>query len=128
MPENKNILYAEDRPETQEITLEFFETFFPSHIVEVFSDGASLDKRLECGSLDTIGVVVTDNEMPEMNGTDIIRKYAQRESYVGIPFVLYYGGVPAIGEQALQHGAIKIFHKPCNIRSLMEYVQEVMKL
>lgn len=102
------ILYAEDNELLRDMYTEIMGNEFPSHKLEIFETGDSLDKRLQ-GNLRNVSAVVTDNEMPGINGLEIIEKYASKS---GIPFILFYGGNELIGLRARECGAGSVIKSP----------------
>jgi DNA-binding NtrC family response regulator len=104
------ILYAEDDRMTSEIVLEKLKDSFPDMEIEHFRDGEKLANRLEKGACD-FSFVITDENMPYLYGSEIIKKYSKINGYEKIPFVLFFGGDPKTGEQAIKEGAIAYIRK-----------------
>ena len=124
----KNLLYAEDNPDLRELFLTYSEKYLPEvEVVEVCKDGFSLEKRLQKG-LEEIDLVLTDNQMPGSDGSDIIKKYARLPNFDKIPFILYYGGFEEIGKQAVRDGAFAYFKKPGHYPELIELVKKALKI
>ena len=120
---NKKILLADDT----EILRDFQRTIlkkFPGYEIEEFEDGSSLKSRLE-GKVEDVSLVVTDNEMPGVNGSEIISEYAKKSKF---PFVLVYGGGEEIGEQAIKNGAFRYLMKPFEMGQYVELIREALKL
>ena len=105
------ILYAEDTPVVREGGVNMLRAYFPTFELETFEDGTSLEERLN-QDLSGVKIVVLDDDMPEISGSEIIRRYATREEFEGIPFILHYGGDKSIGERALENGARAYVLKP----------------
>ena len=116
MTNTKKIVLAEDNEPIRNILETFVEMTFPEQQYEVFEDGTSLAKRLESG-LEDIAVVVTDNQMPGINGSQLIKGYADK-----VPMILHYGGDESIGEQAVRDCAKKYFLKGGDLDPLMEEI------
>lgn len=108
--ERKNILYAEDNEGLRKIFLMWNKALLPEVNLEIFEDGNSLEKRLQKGS-SGVDMVIMDNDMPISKGSDIIKKYTRTSEFRNVPFVLYYGGSPQIGEQSVKDGAKAYFLK-----------------
>ena len=83
----KKILIAEDNESLRKITKQLLGRGFPEFDVETFADGSSLELRLNNG-IDSVAVVMTDNTMPGVHGSDIIRRYALEQEFRKIPFIL----------------------------------------
>lgn len=100
----KKILYAEDDGMTAQMVIDTLNCYFPGIKIEHFPDGRKLTERLEKGASD-FSVVVTDEDMPGNSGTEIIKSYAKKDGFEKIPFILFYGGYPQMGEKAIEEGA-----------------------
>lgn len=103
--EGKNkILIADDNEDIRNLTSLILQSDFPQFEVESFEDGTSLENRLN-GNTDDVKLVIIDNEMPGIYGSEIIKRYATRLRFKNIPFIFYYGGEEKIGKKALEDGA-----------------------
>ena len=98
------ILLADDNDVARNISQEIIRRNFPGFSLEVFPNGISLVERLERG-VDDVRLIITDNEMPGVDGSEIIRQYARRLGYEKIPFILRYGGEEQIGIKSIEDGA-----------------------
>ena len=116
------ILFADDDESIRKSHKFFFEMNFPEYDVEFFRDGTSLNKRLN-QDLTGVCAVVTDNRMPGIEGSGIIKDYARRLRH--IPFILSYGGDKEIGEEAVRAGAYAYVLKTDNPR-LYEVLKRVL--
>ena len=118
------IFYAEDDSLLREAVSGSLRRRFSDFDVETFEDGTYLDGRLKSGDLEGVRVVITDNEMPGVYGNDLIREHASK---VNVPFVLFYGGNPEIGERAVEEGgADSYFLKPLQGAELFDYVEGIL--
>lgn len=117
---NKRILLADDDESVRSMQkILLARSLGQEYKIEEFKDGGSLKNRLERDVGDVV-LVVTDNEMPGANGSEIIAEYARKYKF---PFVLVYGGVKSIGEQAVEDGAFRYLIKPFDNKSYLEMVQ-----
>ncbi|MBU2104549.1 MAG: response regulator [Nanoarchaeota archaeon] len=107
----KTIYIADDDSSIRKLTGDVLGRFFPEYEREFFEDGVSLLRRLE--ETDKPSLIITDNEMPGVTGSEIIEGYARK-----IPFILIYGGDEKIGKKAVADGACGYFLKPYNIKEL----------
>jgi len=114
--DRKIILFADDDANIRNMTLEVFGLEFPDYAVEILEDGESLDG---------VRVVITDNGMPGMCGSEIIERYARDPRFEGrIPFILCYGGDQEIGERAKKNGAFAYILKP---HSMLDFSRTIKK-
>lgn len=125
--ENKGtILYADDEPRIRDLVAAILETDFPSHVIEVFADGSSLEKRLMQGT-ENVKLVVTDNDMPGIIGSEIIKKYSKKPGLEQIPFVLCYAGNESLGASLVREGyASAYLSKPFEIKDLKRTVEDAL--
>jgi len=125
--DTKKVLYAEDDAGVRGLVSVCFERYLPEVNLEVFREGSSLEKRLAQGS-DGIDLVLMDNNMPGIDGSDIIKKYAKLPNFEKIPFVLCYGGDSKIGNQAITDGAFTYLEKDKIIFELIPIVKRALKI
>jgi CheY-like chemotaxis protein len=71
-------------------------------------------------------LVVTDLQMPEMHGSEMIREIRRRPEVKGTKVIVLTGQGPAAGEEARQSGADAILYKPLTFESLYEIVQQLL--
>src|SRR3972149_4062804 len=112
------ILLADDDAAIRSIQKRILNGEFKEMIVDEFSNGTSLDERIR-GKIDNVTLIITDNEMPGISGSEIIRRYAQK---FNIPFILHYGGEERKGEQAVTDGAFGFLTKPTDLPSYIDLV------
>lgn len=98
----KTILIADDFSDFRILLSEIIKMDFPDYDCECFENGTLLDERLN-GNLEGVYAVVTDNEMPGIKGSDIIKKRASNLKH--LHFILYYAGDERIGKEAIKNGA-----------------------
>lgn len=116
----RRILIAEDNGLLRDTLTDIFGMEFPEYVLEAFRDGNSLDERLK-KDVGDVRLVFTDNQMPGVYGSEIIRRHARR--LPEIPFILHYGGDKSIGESAVKDGAYAYIIK--NIDSIEATVDAV---
>ena len=108
--DRKTILYAEDHERVRELWAGILRKNFPECDLEPFSDGGALEARLRKGA-GNIGVVITDGSLPIKTGYEIIRQYAQREDFRGVPFILHSTDGPTIGNSVVEQKAFAYLDK-----------------
>ncbi|MEK6840486.1 MAG: response regulator [Nanoarchaeota archaeon] len=120
------ILYADDEPNMRNLVKDILELDFPAYNIEVFGDGSSLEERLMKGT-ENVGLVVTDNEMPGIIGSEIIKKYSKRPGFENIPFVLCYAGNVSLGAYLVKEGyAFSYLEKPFGIKDLRRTLKNAL--
>ena len=120
----KIILFEDDDKNVRETMLMFLDMRFPSYGVESFKEGTSLEERLKQGSLENVCMVITDNQMPGIEGSEIIRIYASK--FPEIPFILYYGGDEEIGEEAVRNRACAYVLKPIALKKFYPIIRDAL--
>jgi DNA-binding NtrC family response regulator len=118
----KIILFADDEEGIRHFISHLLKEYLPEYQIEAFSDGRALKNRLE-QSVENVEIVITDKEMPEIDGSEIIKEFAGK---LKIPFILQYGGEMRIGEEAIRDGAYSYLRKPYNIGELVTEIKEAL--
>ena len=84
----KKILYVEDCPELQEMTLAEMTSWLPEAEIVTADSGNKAQMILtERGDFD---LIVTDYQMPDGNGLELL-EFCQR-GQLGIPVIVFHGG------------------------------------
>lgn len=122
--EKRTILYADDNNYMRSMFESLAPIFFEEYNLESFENGGDLIERIDRNTSD-LALIVTDNEMPVLTGSEIIKNYAPR---INVPFVLWYGGEKKIGEEALVNGARKYFIKCSNEKTPIDIMKELKEL
>jgi two-component system response regulator FixJ len=74
----------------------------------------------------SLGCVITDIRMPEMNGIDLLRRL--KELKVGVPVIVITGhGDVALAVEAMKIGAADFFEKPFNDEQLVASVRTALQ-
>jgi DNA-binding NtrC family response regulator len=118
-------VFADDDEFVREFVSKCIEKYLPEVNLEICKDGSSLEKRLQ-QDMKEVDLVLTDNKMPCIDGSKIIKKYAR--NFEKIPFILYYGGEYEIGEQAVKDGAFAYASKGDNSSKMIELVKKALKI
>jgi len=126
MTDNKGtILVADDKDSPREVVEDFLEALFPGYNLESFKDGTSVQRKLESELINPsdVKLLITDNEMPGIEGSEIARQYAKK---VGFPIILVYGGLKNIGQEAVQDGAYGYLIKPAKLSKFRTLVSSAL--
>ena len=84
------------------------------------------NKALEVFSDKSFDAVVTDHNMPEMTGEDLIKNI--RDNEPDIPIILVSGYLNQDLIQNLKNVNTEIFHKPLNVISLLRKTEEKLSI
>lgn len=110
------ILVVEDDEPTRRQLVEALGTGY-----EVVGVGNGVDALSLIDRLQDIAFAIFDNNLPELNGIDILQELARRQSC--IPTMLMSGLMnQALEQQALSCGATFVVRKPLDLRALREVV------
>ena len=126
MTDEKNkIIIADDSKDQRDLHKYFVPDEFLGFDLEFFEDGTSLEKRLN-GNTDNVRLVITDDKMPGITGSEIIKKYATRLKFREIPFILYYRGDEEIGKEAVENGAFGYSLKTGDIENYLRTINRAL--
>ncbi|MGM0519496.1 MAG: response regulator [Campylobacterota bacterium] len=124
---NKTILYVEDDIQIQEQTCSLLKVVFKEVIQAL--DGQEGLEKFEKYHKD-IDAVITDINMPNMSGTDMIKKINEQYDMKDIPII----GVSAYSDDdlVLKNESKELFisylRKPIEIKSLLDEIQKALDL
>lgn len=117
----KKILFADDSKIVQkavEMALSQMGVEF-----EVFDNGKELLNRLSSMDADTVGLILSDIEMPVMDGMALLREVKNNPNTRNIPFVMNTNMAnPSIIEQAKRQGVDSVIHK-LDVEDLQEQIR-----
>ena len=120
MEKRKKILIVEDN----DILREMLSVTLLSHgyLVETAHDGLSGLQKLEKYSYD---LLITDNQMPRMEGLELIREIYRREMCIK---TLFISGqfTKDIMERARERGVLEFLAKPFSFNLMLETVRKVL--
>ena len=120
----QKILVVEDVPNMRQMVVQaLVSAGFP--IVKSAEHGKEAVEKLEAENFD---VVVSDYEMPEMNGLELLKWARASETYKNVPFiVLTTHAERDIVMGLLQAGVSQYIVKPANANQLLEKVNQAYK-
>ena len=119
---DKKILFVDDDPNIQKM-IEIFLRKYNFNVTFVKSGRSALHKLQE----DNYSLVISDIQMPEMDGLTLIEKI--KIKYPEIPVVIISAyGQEQMTEKAMAKGASKILNKPFDSKILISTIQEFLEL
>ena len=75
-----------------------------------------------------IDLVITDREMPAMNGLELLRAVRQSPRHGGVPVIMLTGTtLETAGDEADAEGASAFMTKPVSSRELLETVERLLR-
>lgn len=125
--EKSKILLVDDDPSNIEIMIDIIESNEDSHILYQAPDG---ERALEIAMKELPNLIISDWEMPEMNGIELIRELKKNESTADIP-VIMATGVMTTSENlktALEAGAADYVRKPIDKIELIARINSMLEL
>ena len=106
------IVYAEDSPMIQKVTLKVLHEAGFDH-VKVFSSGAQALAYITSESREDIDVIISDIEMPEMDGLTLCRNVRDLPKMAASPFLFYSSLISeSMQKKCASVGATACFSKP----------------
>ncbi|MDD9912147.1 MAG: chemotaxis response regulator CheY [Alphaproteobacteria bacterium] len=125
MPVDKNIriLVVDDFQTMRRIVINLLRQLGFTNVTEA-EDGAAAWEKLQA---DAIDLIISDWNMPNMNGLDFLKKVREDEKYKALPFIM----VTAEGKRenvitAVQTGVSNYIVKPFNAATLKEKLSKVI--
>jgi DNA-binding NtrC family response regulator len=109
-----HILVVDDEPLLRDLIVRFYSTI--GYTAVAVASGEEALEQLAEGNIDA---VVTDIQLPGMNGTELVAK--MKEHYPDVPIMVITGYSDIhIAIDVLKNGACDFIVKPCNLTSLQE--------
>jgi DNA-binding NtrC family response regulator len=92
-------------------------------IVDLATNGT---EALELLRRQRIGLVISDINMPDMNGIGFLREISRRFPSTNVIMITAYGGVESYLE-AMNLGALEYLHKPVRLDELRSVLKKIFK-
>jgi two-component system chemotaxis response regulator CheV len=126
---DKTILFADDSKMVRKLISSIFDTL--GYKYQLFDNGQLLIDKLNSLSdenrLDEVGLIVTDVEMPVLDGFNLIRKVTNHTQFSDIPIIAHTNmATPSIIKDLTQLGAAGVVNK-INLESLQSNVEKYSK-
>jgi len=119
---DKIVLVAEDSPTVTDKLIEFFEKIDVKF--EIYENGQLLLDRVEEINSEKIGIIITDLEMPILNGYQVIKYIKNSKKYKSIP-ILSLSSMTNRGvlDKVKNLGAIDLINK-ADLEKLYQYIRD----
>lgn len=119
---NELILYVDDEPALAELAPQMLGLF--GYRVSVHTSAAEALKDF-CARPGEFELVITDLNMPKMNGLQLAREIRRHEPE--IPIILCTGMAEVVAEQILSANGVEMcVHKPCTPQELAKAIEETL--
>lgn len=119
---NKKILIVEDTIEALENLVDFLR--LEGFDVSGAADGEKARRRLDTFTPD---LIITDMQMPNMDGFDFIDGVKKIERLQSIPIIVFSANASHENEQkCMQSGAALFLRKPCPNETILESILSVL--
>lgn len=118
------IILAEDDPSTRLVIARGVENTGKYSVIESSSGARAWDVLNDNSG---IKMLITDMQMPDMDGNELIAKIRSSKKFSKIPILVVSGVVrPNDIRKILEEGATRFLPKPINLKHLMEYVEALL--
>ena len=121
---NKNVLLADDDKELLKMTALTLRKM--GCTVETVDDGVKLLARLDNTKPGEFGLVVTDREMPGMDGAQVLAKIRADERYKNLPAILYSGNLNSEIRETVEKLGYVCLDKPSSIIKFNEAIKSAL--
>lgn len=118
---SKTILVVEDTIDTRELLHLYL--LSAGFLVIIAADGYEGLSSVKANSPD---LIVTDIQMPNLDGIGLIRQLRAEPKYADIPIITLSAYGDGVGSEALKAGATKTFTKPINLEKLTSVIVNML--
>lgn len=117
----QKILVVDDSDDTREMMAKLLE-------LEAFTVVTAEDGRagLNVADIELPDLIITDINMPNMNGLDMIRQLRRRPRFGGIPIMAITAYGNGVAKEALEAGADRAATKPVQFHNLVVEIRELL--
>ncbi|RLD59125.1 MAG: hypothetical protein DRJ05_06860 [Bacteroidetes bacterium] len=121
------ILIVDDSIDNLKVIISIIKKHFPEHLIYQANNGKNALKVLQDIAPD---IIITDWEMPEMNGIELANKVFSDPVTKNIPIIMTTGVMisPEDLKEALEAGAVDYIRKPINATELVARVNSAIEL
>jgi CheY-like chemotaxis protein len=117
----EKILVVDDSDDTREMMAKLLE--LESFTVVTAEDGRAGLHKAESERPD---LIITDINMPHLNGIEMIKQLRNRPAFSGVPIMAITAYGSGVAAEALEAGADKATSKPIEFESLIEGIKQLL--
>jgi len=119
---NGKILVVDDDPVVLNMTATTFRRM--GHVVETATNGEELLRMLNNSGPGEFGLLISDNNMPEMDGIDAIKEIRKQDRFKNLPIVIN-SGLP-ISQDEISGLKIVVLGKPFMRKELLTAIKQAL--
>jgi CheY-like chemotaxis protein len=115
------ILVVEDDPDTRELMHLYFK--YAGFVVVAAADGK---QGLHLAKAEKPDLIITDVEMPNMDGITMIKQLRSEPETATIPIVVCTASAGVTDEEVIKAGANNTLYKPVDFSALVEFIRSMI--
>jgi two-component system, NtrC family, response regulator HydG len=116
------ILVVDDSDDTREMMAKLLE--LESFTVVTAEDGSA---GLDTADSERPDLIITDVNMPRMNGIEMIRRLREQEGFATLPIMAITAYGNGVANEALEAGADRAATKPIQFNALVVEIKELLE-
>jgi two-component system, NtrC family, response regulator HydG len=116
------ILVVDDSDDTREMMAKLLE--LESFTVVTAEDGSA---GLDTADSERPDLIITDVNMPRMNGIEMIRRLREQEGFATVPIMAITAYGNGVANEALEAGADRAATKPIQFNALVVEIKELLE-
>jgi two-component system chemotaxis response regulator CheY len=116
------ILVVDDSDDTREMMAKLLE--LESFTVVTAEDGSA---GLDTADTERPDLIITDVNMPVMNGIEMIRRLREQEGFASVPIMAITAYGNGVAKEALDAGANRATTKPIQFSALVVEIKELLR-
>ena len=120
----KRILVADDDESTLYLLIEFISEF-GYDVVAVKNGKELLDKLID--SKEKFDAILSDNNMPKMNGIDVLEQIRKNPEFKTIPFILQTGATDSKLDRRVKELDGRYLEKPSSFKDIRKILKEELE-
>jgi two-component system, chemotaxis family, chemotaxis protein CheY len=125
---NKHILLVDDDVSIQKLFAKFLNLFIEKAVVYELSLAENgLDALAILTTDRTIDIILTDIEMPKMNGFDFVKTVRSNPRFANIPILVHAAADNEARDYILDLGANSFLSKPAEVSTIMQHIKEFLE-